>query len=284
MNPESTPYLRPSQLPSALAALAALPRLVLAGGTDLYASGTAMPTALRQPVLDISAIEALRAIRVEPGEIVIGATVTWAQLCSAELPPWFAGLKQAAAQVGAQQIQNVATIAGNLCNASPAADGIPPLLALDARVELASIRGTRVVRLEDFLLGARRTARAPDELVTAVRLPQRTAQARSIFHKLGARSYLVISILSLAVSLDFDARGRVCHAGIAVGSCAARARRLSSLESRLLGLERSAARGVPITAPMPEIAPIDDVRASAAYRHEALLCLLERTLRELCDG
>jgi CO/xanthine dehydrogenase FAD-binding subunit len=284
MNPESAPYLRPSELRVALATLAAAPRVVLAGGTDLYASGTPMPAKLRQSVLDITAIDQLRGIREDRGQLLIGATATWADVCSANLPAWFQGLKQAASQVGGLQIQNVATVAGNLCNASPAADGIPPLLALSALIDLDSARGARTVSLEEFVLGSRRTACSSDELVTAVRIPRRSAQARSVFCKLGARSYLVISIVSLAVTLDFDAKGRICYAGIAVGSCAARARRLTALEERILGLDRSAARALSINDDMAEISPIDDIRATAAYRRDALATLLKRALDEVCGG
>jgi CO/xanthine dehydrogenase FAD-binding subunit len=284
MNSPSAPYLRPSELRLALATLAAAPRVVLAGGTDLYASGTPMPAKLRGSVLDITAIDQLRGIREDREHIVIGATATWGQVCSTDLPVWFKGLKQAASQVGALQIQNVATVAGNLCNASPAADGIPPLLALSGLIDLASARGARTVSLEEFVLGSRRTACSSDELVTGVRIPRRSAQARSVFYKLGARSYLVISIVALAVTLDFDREGRISYAGIAVGSCAARARRLAALEARLLGLDRSTARALSIDDDMAKLSPIDDIRGTAAYRRDALASLLRRALCEVCGG
>jgi CO/xanthine dehydrogenase FAD-binding subunit len=284
MNNDFARYLRPSELSVALAILAAAPRVVLAGGTDLYATGTQMPPKLRQRVLDITAIDGLRGISTDRAEVIIGATATWADVRDANLPNWFRGLKQAASQVGAAQIQNVATVAGNLCNASPAADGTPPLLALSALVDLASVRGARTVTLEDFVLGPRRTICEADELVTVVRIPVRSAHARSVFFKLGARSYLVISIVSLAVSVDFDANGCISYAGIAVGSCAARARRLKSLESRLHGLDRAAARVMSIPDDIPEVAPIDDIRGSAAYRRDAVRTLIKRALREVCSG
>jgi CO/xanthine dehydrogenase FAD-binding subunit len=284
MNSQSAPYLRPSELRVALATLAAAPRVVLAGGTDLYASGTPMPAKLRHSVLDITAIDQLRGIREDRGHILIGATATWADVCAADLPLWFQGLKQAGSQVGGLQIQNVATVAGNLCNASPAADGIPPLLALSALIDLASARGSRTVSVEEFVLGSRRTACLSDELVTAVRIPRRSENARSIFYKLGARSYLVISIVSLAVTVDFDGEGRICYAGIAVGSCAARGLRITALEARLLGLDRSAARALPVEDDMSEISPIDDIRGTAAYRRDALATLLKRALCEVCGG
>ena len=284
MNTDFTRYLRPSELSVALATLAATPRVVLAGGTDLYATGTPVPPKLRQRVLDITAIDRLRGIRMDRAEVLVGATATWADVRDANLPICFRGLKQAASQVGGAQIQNVATVAGNLCNASPAADGTPPLLALSALVDLASARGARTVALEEFVLGSRRTVCSADELVTAVRIPERSAHARSVFYKLGARSYLVISIVSLAVTVDFDSDGRICYAGVAVGSCADRPRRLHSLESRLHGLERSAARVMPVSEEIPEIAPIDDIRGTATYRRDVLVTLLQRALGEVCSG
>jgi CO/xanthine dehydrogenase FAD-binding subunit len=284
MNTDFARYLRPNELSVALAILAAAPRVVLAGGTDLYATGTPMPPKLRQRVLDITAIERMRGIRMDRAEVVVGATATWADVREANLPIWLRGFKQAASQVGAEQIQNVATVAGNLCNASPAADGTPPLLALSALIDLASARGARTVALEDFVLGSRRTICSADELVTAVRIPARSARARSVFYKLGARSYLVISIVSLAVTVDFDSNGCICYAGLAVGSCAARPRRLHSLESRLHGLERGAARVMSISEEIPEISPIDDFRGTAAYRRDVLVTLLQRALREICGG
>lgn len=283
MNPESTRYLRPTELSAALAALSSCPRVILAGGTDLYATGTPQPERLRAPILDISAIEPLRSVRLEARQLMLGATVSWASVRDASWPPWLRALQQCAAQVGGEQVQNVATIAGNLCNASPAADGVPPLLALSARLELASAKGRRMIDLEEFVLGARRTALRSDELVTAVHIPARSPAARSAFYKLGARSSLVISIVSLALSFDFDAQDRICYAGLAVGSCAARAQRLHALESRLVGLDRATAAALEVP-PLSELTPIDDVRGSAAYRREAVAVLVRRGLRELCRG
>jgi CO/xanthine dehydrogenase FAD-binding subunit len=285
MRPDSAQYVRPTELSAALATLAAAPRVVLAGGTDLYATGVPMPDRLRQAILDITAIKRLRSIRSDEAEVTIGATATWAEVRDSKLlPTWFRALKQSAAQVGGEQVQNVGTVAGNLCNASPAADGVPPLLALSARIDLASTRGVRTVALEDFVLGSRRTACAADELVTAIRIPLRSRHARSVFHKLGARAYLVISIVSLAVTLDFDAADRISYAGVAVGSCSVCARRVRSIESQLLGLDRAAACALSVPKVIAELAPIDDIRGSAAYRRDAVAVLVPRAVRELCDG
>ena len=150
----------------------------------------------------------------------IGATTTWSDIASADLPPAFDALKAAARDVGAVQIQNRGTIAGNVCNASPAADGVPPLLILDAEVELASRRGTRRLALDAFISGARSTLLAPDEVMTAVVTPLPAPTMRSAFFKLGARRYLVISIVIVAVALDV-VEGIVRDARIAVGACSA---------------------------------------------------------------
>src|SRR5260221_8402848 len=133
-------YLRPSRLEDALTALAR-PYVVLAGGTDFYPARVGR--AIDEDVLDIGGIPVLRGISAAAAGWRLGATASWSELLEADLPPLFDGLKQAAREVGGRQIQNAGTLAGNLCNASPAADGVPPLLALEAEVELAGPSGTR---------------------------------------------------------------------------------------------------------------------------------------------
>src|SRR6478752_2447849 len=151
-------YLRPTSLDEALAALAR-PWTVLAGGTDFYPARVGR--AIDENVLDITAIADLRGISAGPAGWRLGATTTWSELIETPLPPQFDGLKQAAREVGGRQIQNAGTMAGNLCNASPAADGVPPLLALDAEVELAGLASRRLLPLRQFITGTRRTALAP---------------------------------------------------------------------------------------------------------------------------
>src|SRR5690242_16469738 len=158
-------YLRPTNLNEALQALAH-PHTVLAGGTDFYPARVGR--AIDEDVLDITAIAALRGISAGAGGWRLGATTTWRELLDADLPPLFDGLKQAAREVGGRQIQNAGTLAGNLCNASPAADGVPPLLALDADIELAGPSGTRRLPLSSFITGNRRTALRPGELMVAI--------------------------------------------------------------------------------------------------------------------
>ena len=268
-------YLRPDRLEEALAALAR-PHTVLAGGTDFYPARVGR--AIDEDVLDIGGIAALRGIASDARGWRIGAMTTWSELIAADLPPLFDGLKQAACEVGGRQIQNSGTIAGNLCNASPAADGVPPLLALDASVEIAGRAGSRYLPLDAFIVGNRRTALASGELVIAVHVPKPTHDARSAFLKLGARRYLVISIAMTAATLEIEA-GRIVGARIAVGACSAVAQRLPALEAALVGaaLDRRLPERVSREHLAP-LAPIDDVRGSAAYRLDAAVTLVRRVL------
>ncbi|MDI1288070.1 MAG: FAD binding domain-containing protein [Reyranella sp.] len=268
-------YVRPSRLEEALSALAR-PHTVLAGGTDFYPARVGRT--IDEDILDIGAIPALRGISSASTGWRLGATTTWSEMIEADLPPLFDGLKQAAREIGGRQIQNAGTLAGNLCNASPAADGVPCLLVLDADIEIASSTATRRVPLDQFITGVRRTALMPDELVVAIHVPRPAREARSAFLKLGARRYLVISIAMATATLEI-ADGHVAAARIAVGSCSAVAQRLVALEAALVGarLDRQLAARVDPTHLEP-LSPIDDVRGSAGYRRESVLVLLRRLL------
>jgi CO/xanthine dehydrogenase FAD-binding subunit len=270
-------YFRPTTIEEAIGALANQGGRILAGGTDFFATQGDRP--VLGPVLDISAIDALKGIRVEADQIRIGACATWSEVIAADLPPAFDALKAAAAEVGGWQIQNLGTIAGNLCNASPAADGVPPLLALDAAIELAGPAGTRRLPLDQFILGPRRTALTPGEMVVAILVPRRFEDARSHFMKLGGRRYLVISIVMVAAQVALDLQGRVAGARVAVGSCSAVACRLPALERALLGAAAGAGlAGLLRTEHLAPLRPIDDVRATALYRLDAAQTLIGRAL------
>jgi CO/xanthine dehydrogenase FAD-binding subunit len=272
-------YLRPVELDEALAALAARPRVVLAGGTDYYPARVSRP--VDDDVLDITWLSSLRAIAQADGFWRIPALATWSDVIAAALPPLFDGLKLAAREVGGVQIQNAGTVCGNLCNASPAADGIPNLLALDARVELASTGGRRMLPVAEFVTGNRRTARRPDELVTALLIPAPIRPSRSTFLKLGARKYLVISIVMVAAVVEMDG-DTIAAARVAVGSCSAVAKRLPALEQRLVGRKLAPSlAGLVEAADLSPLSPIGDVRGTAAYRSDAALTLIGRTLAEV---
>ncbi|GGF20842.1 xanthine dehydrogenase [Aliidongia dinghuensis] len=271
-------YVRPTTIDEAIGVLASQGGRILAGGTDFFPGQGDRPVV--GPVLDISALDALKGIRIAADGIRIGAGTTWSTIAgAAELPPAFDALRAAAREVGGWQIQNAGTIAGNLCNASPAADGVPPLLALDASVELMGPAGRRVLPLDQFILGPRRTALAPDEIMVAILVPPPPAAARSRFIKLGARRYLVISIVMVAAELTLDAAGRVANARVAVGSCSAVARRLPALEQALVGAPAASGLAALVEpAHLAPLQPIDDVRATATYRRDAALTLVGRAL------
>jgi CO/xanthine dehydrogenase FAD-binding subunit len=271
-------YARPATLPEALALIAGGGWRVLAGGTDLYpGAGTRLVGA----VLDLGGIAGLAGIARADG-LRIGAATPWADIAAADLPPALQALQQAARTVGGRQVQVAGTIGGNLCNASPAADGVPPLLALDAEVELQSARGTRRMALSRFLVGPRRTALDPGEVLAAVVIPEPALRGRSAFVKLGARSHLVISIAMVAARIVVQG-GRVTGAAVAVGACSAVAQRLPGVEAAVLGATAEEApmrvRAEDVTA---ALSPIDDVRATALYRRAAAVELVRRAVAEAC--
>jgi CO/xanthine dehydrogenase FAD-binding subunit len=278
--PMSAPYYRPKDLRTALDLLASHELTVAAGCTDLYP--TTERKTLQNATLDITGIPGLRGITAtSAGGLRIGATTTWAEVIRAPLPAAFDGLKQAACSVGARQIQNQATVAGNLCNASPAADGVPPLLTLDAVIELKSKSGIREVALTDFITGPRKTNLQPGELVSAILFPSQALVGTSGFRKLGARDYLVISIAMTAARIEMS-NGIVTSAALAIGSCGPVAVRLPKIEAAMIGhpLDVSAITDELVAQ---TIAPIDDMRADAQYRRISAAELMRRTVMALLD-
>ncbi|WP_029031487.1 FAD binding domain-containing protein [Salinarimonas rosea] len=276
-------YLRPGSIDEAVGLLSTDAALrIVAGGTDVYPSlGEA---AARAAFLDIVRIPGLRGITRENEAWRIGAATTWSDVVRAPLPAFFDGLKLAGREVGAIQIQNAGTLAGNVVNASPAADGTVALMALDARVEIAGSDGRRVMPLGDFVTGVRSVALKPGEIVTALLVPDRPAKSRSSFLKLGARRYLVISIAMVSAVVDLDDAGMIAEAGIAVGACSPVARRLPALEARLVGVPPAQAADVVLASDADVLSPIDDVRARAGYRRDAAITLVRRTLAACAEA
>jgi len=275
-------YARPSELNETLTLLAEPARL-LAGGTDVFPGAGERPLTGR--IVDISRLRELRGVTRTSGEIRIGAATTWTDLVREDLPPAFDTLRAAAREIGAVQIQNRGTIGGNLCNASPAADGAPPLLILNAEVELASTRGLRRMPLSRFLTGNRRTLLEADEILTAVLVAAPAPTMRSTFLKLGARRYLVISIAMAAVLLDVGEDGRVRDARLALGACSAVAQRLPAAEASLIGQPADADFSARLRLEhLAALTPIDDARASADYRRAAALILLRRAVEACLRG
>ena len=268
-------YHRPRDLPQALQLLASGGLTILAGGTDLVPATDARRL---DNVLDLTALPDLAGITGNGDGVRIGAATSWDAIARADLPPAFQALQLAAREVGSVQIQNAGTIGGNICNASPAADGLPPLLVLDAQVELVSARGrTRHLPLADFVTGVRQTARRADEILAAIHIPEASIAGQSRFGKLGARRYLVISTAMAAIRID-RGRDHIRSAAISVGACSPVARRLAGTEAALIAggdwraaLDRDAAE---------TLAPIDDIRADVAYRRGAAVELVSRLIDE----
>lgn len=277
----NAPYARPSTLTEALEFLGAGTQWrVVAGGTDHFPARVAAAPA--DPILDISRIEGLRGLDWGDEVVRIGALTTWSDIARSDLPAAFDGLRAAAREVGGVQIQNRGTIAGNLCNASPAADGVPPLLSLDAKVVLTGLEGERRLPLDAFITGYRETALRQGELVTAIELPTPNREARGAFLKLGARRYLVISIVMVAGVLTPGPDGRIARAALSVGACSAVAQRLPDLEAALIGQPFDAIPNTLVgTEHLAALSPIDDPRGTAPYRDEAARVLLVRLLSEL---
>ncbi|MEM9355511.1 MAG: FAD binding domain-containing protein [Pseudomonadota bacterium] len=272
-------YFRPSDLVSALDWLATTDTRIAAGCTDLLAS-TSDPR-LSGNILDITAIEELRGITSSDEHWRFGATTTWTDVIEADLPPAFDSLKLAAREVGSQQIQNAGTLAGNLCNASPAADGVPCWLTLDAEVELVSKVSVRRLPITSFITGPRKTKLSRGELVSAILVPRSSCSGRSTFLKLGARKYLVISIAMVAVRMEVN-HGLIEDSAISVGSCSAVAVRMTDLEASLAGQPIDEVDVTELSALVHgNINPIHDLRSDANARANAAGELVQRCIVSL---
>lgn len=272
-------FHRPTDLAQALEIRAQTGAKILAGGTDIYPALSGPE--LVEEVLDITVIPELKQIYETSEGWHIGATCTWAQVANASFPSGFAALQQAARKVGSQQIQNTGTIGGNLCNASPAADGVPPLLVLDAQAEIGSSQGNRRVSLDKFILGVRKVDLRESELLVGLFIPHKSTQGGAAFEKIGARKHLIISISMVAVRLEVYA-GKITCAAISVGASSPVAKRIFDLEKLLIGLnfnEISHIKALISKQVKLSLEPIDDIRANATYRDIAAIELIERALR-----
>ena len=273
-------YLRPQTIEEALTHLSSGPGVIVAGCTDYYPNLNGRPPGGR--IIDLSAIGEIRGIEDAGGHYRIGALTTWTDINRADLPAAFDGLRDAAVRIGAVQVQNVATVGGNLCNASPAADGVPPLLTLNASVELRSAEDTRTLPLGEFITGNRRTRLEDGEIMTAVLVPRPGDTAAGAFLKLGGREQMVISIAMAAALIETGDGGIVKTARVAVGSCSEVAQRLPELERALTGQPLKAGlSGIAGREHLTPLSPIGDHRATAEYRLDAALTLVRRTIDRL---
>ncbi len=276
-----TSALRPRSLEEAVRSLADDPILVpTAGCTDLMVRG---PEALHRMdrVLDLLEVAELRGIREIEGGIEIGATTTFTEIGrSSAVRAAFPALAAAAGQIGGWQIQNRATLGGNVANASPAGDSLPVLLALDAVVIAAGAGGPREIPYAEFHTGYRKTALQPGEVVARVRIPvppQGTVQA---FRKVGTREAQAISKVVVALTGRI-ADGRIADLRLAAGSVAPTPVRLRAAEDAVRGMPAGpeAADLMGKTA-AGEVEPIDDVRSTSVYRR----FVLERVVRRMVLG
>lgn len=274
-----TDYLRPSTVDEALALLARHRDLAVpvAGATDLTVE-MSQKGLIPRYLLDLGRLP-LSYIREEDGELALGALATIGEVeCSRLLRERYIALVDAARSFGSPQIRNGATIGGNVAHATPSADMAPPLLALDARVRLASVRGERVVPLDGFFRGPGMTVREPDELITELRLPLARPGGTSYLRHC-VRESLDIAVVGVACRLRLGDGQRIAEARIALGAVAPTPIRAREAEEALLG-ERAEDAAVERAARLAAMAarPISDVRASASYRQEMVRVYTRRAL------
>lgn len=261
-------------------------RSTLGDGAVLVSGATDVGVLLRRHhihpthLVSLRRVDALRRVAVDDNDLVIGAAVTHR---SVERSPLTGGalvaLRESCETVGSIQTRNIGTIGGNVCHASPAADTPPVLLALGATVELAGVRGTRSVPLDQFFVDYRRTALAPDELLTAVRIPLPPPGSGSAFLKLGRRGAMEISIVCVGAFLVLGPDGVCRRAGIGLGSVASTPIRVPQAKAALEGQHVTSPRlDDAAAAAARECTPIDDIRGSAAYRQDVTATLVRRAL------
>lgn len=289
-----TSYFTPATLAEALQLLAehAGSARLVAGGTDLLIELERGQRPGVHTLIDISRLPGLAEITLdEHGWIHLGALVTHNQCVASKLMVERAfPLAQACWQVGAPQIRNRATVAGNVVTASPANDTITPLLALDAVVTLQSVRGQRQMPLSEFYTGPRRTRLAPDEMLTAIAFHALRPTERGMFLKFGLRQAQAIAVVNVAVVIDWSNTDAphthlVHRARIALGSVAPTVVRAAAAEMLLAGqpLDENLSKQAGQAA-LTAAQPIDDVRASADYRRHLVTILTQRALRALAAG
>jgi CO/xanthine dehydrogenase FAD-binding subunit len=273
--------VRPRSLDEALRRLGEAPDLLpVAGCTDLMVADP-LSRARMERVIDLTGVPELQGVREVPGGLEIGAATPFSVLRrSAALREAFPALAAAAAEIGGWQIQNRATLGGNVANASPAGDSLPVLLALGAVVVCAGPAGAREVPYDEFHTGYRKTALARGEIIVRLRLPSPPAGAVQAFRKVGTREAQAISKVVVAMLARVEG-GQIAELRLAAGSVAPTPVRLRRAEEAAMGRapgeETASAAG---RAAAAEVSPIDDVRSTAAYRSFAL----ERVVRRLLLG
>jgi CO/xanthine dehydrogenase FAD-binding subunit len=281
-------YWAPTSLPDALLHLRGGDVTILAGGTDLMPQSHA-GRALKRGLMNIRHVPELSGIERDGESVRIGALCTMSELMRDPLVRTHFGIiVEACDHFASDQLRNAATIGGNVCNASPAGDTLPPLLVLDAEVELSSRPDgsveTRRVPLADFFVGPGKTVRAPGELLCAIRLPVPRAGFVGRFFKFGTRPALDIAAIAVAIG-GVRAGGRLTGARVAFGAVAPVPMRARKTEAALEGTALDAAAIARIAGvARDEVRPIDDVRASAWYRRELVFNMTKRMLDDVAEA
>lgn len=275
-------FKSPDSLQEACRLLAVAGSRPIAGGTDVIPQmrdGRFQAGAL----VDLSRLHGLEAIERVDGQIAIGSLATYTAILNSPLLREHAPfLTQVSGVVGGVQTQNRGTLGGNIANASPAGDTLPVLLALDAVVDLVRVSGERSLALADFLRGPGQTALLPGEIIRRVRFAPLPRDAQSLFMRLGNRRGMLISVVSAALVLEMEDGDRVRDCRIALGAVAPTAIRCREAEKMMPGQRVSVALIEAVaTAAAAACRPIDDVRASAAYRRHGVRVLVRRGLNQL---
>ncbi|MCD4829002.1 MAG: xanthine dehydrogenase family protein subunit M [Candidatus Cloacimonetes bacterium] len=260
-------------------------------GTELLAGGTDFNVQCRKGVLNpnrvlcIGHLDELKGIRLDGEHLRLGALTTFAEVVANELlqghVPDFC---RALAHFASPPVRNLATLGGNIANASPTADSVPPLLVRLASLELRSVRGVRQLPLNEFFTGYKRTAMAQDELITAVLLPVNAEDGlHSYWRKVGTRRALTIAKLSLA-GMGRIENGQLSECRLAAGALNEYPRRLTAVEQHALTTPLAAITRESLNEALRrDITPIDDLRSDADYRFETCLNLLQTCLRDWSD-
>lgn len=262
-------YLRPDTIVEALELLGKKNSKVLFGGTDLVLE--LQKKDMTGTIVDMGGLKELQQIRETDDKVIIGSGVTFSQLeTSPVIKQYCMALSESAGLVGSPQIRNQGTVGGNIANASPAADTVPAIVAMDGEVLVASIRGERLVKVTDLLKGIGKTDLAADELILEISFTK-IPNFRSTFVKLGRRNALAISRISAVIGVGIDEKGIICEARVSLGSVAPNPFRSTAIENALLGKKIN--QGVPedvIQAAGDDVAQRLGSRASAPYKREAI--------------
>jgi CO/xanthine dehydrogenase FAD-binding subunit len=274
-------YLAPTSLKEALEILHEHPETSpLAGGTDLLVQ-------IKERNRPVSAVMSLKRVQevheyVNNGVLAIGSAVTAGQIAGdPRAQQAYTALAVGAGLIGSIQIQNMATVGGNICNASPSADTAPPLLALDAEAVIASVQGERTLPLTAFFLGPGKTVLKPGELLKAIQLPHPKTYSGSFYYRHTPRARMDIAVVGVAAMLALDETGKIAAARIALGAVAPTPLRALEAERDLTGETPSEvlfARAAETA--MKDAVPIDDLRASADYRRHLVKVFTQRALHQ----